>query len=122
MRARRPMVVCGAALGLALAASGCSQLSSEVEGATAYGGDRASTVRAATIDVLLAQAVAVRVWPGCVETGKQVSCTGTTVDGAAIVVESPGTSPVTLTITVGGQQVFSGEAIPVLDAAAGKSP
>jgi len=115
------MVVWGAALGLALAASGCSQVASEIEGATAYGGDRASTVRSATIDVLLDRAVAVRVWPGCIETGKQVRCTGTTADGAAIVVESPGTSPVTLTITVGGKQIFSGEAIPVLDAAAGKS-
>ena len=122
MRARRLMVVCVAVLGLALAASGCSQLSSEVEGAAVYGGDRASTVRSATINVLLDRAVAVRVWPGCIETGKQVSCTGTTASGAAIVVESPGTSPVTLTITVGGEQIFSGEAIPVLDAAAGKSP
>lgn len=100
--------------------AGCARLGSQVEGAFTAGGDREMTVRAAAYDVLIDKAVSVKQWPQCTGVEKVVTCRGRTTDGAEIVVESPATMPVTLTVSIGGSQVFAGEALEVLDAAAGE--
>lgn len=105
-----------------VALTGCSRLSSEVGALTVVGGDREAAVSTAGYDVLLQKRVDVMVWPDCVTTGKAITCTGSTASGQKVVIDSPATEPVTMTVTVGGEQVFSGEVQPVLDAAAGQTP
>lgn len=102
------------AVGLAtLALSACSQISA----LTPVGGTAITSVRNATYEVLVDQDVAVLVAPECAPSDGGFTCTGTTVDGAAIVAVAQGTSPYPMTITVGGSVIFEGNAQDVLEAA-----
>ncbi len=95
------------------ALTGCSQ----VAALTPVGGDSITSVRNAVYDVLVDQEVAILVAPQCEIVDSGFSCTGTTVDGAEIRAEAGGTTPYPLTISVGGEQIFSGDAQQVLDEA-----
>ena len=88
---------------------------------TAVSGDRVALVRAAAQDILVQKSIRVHVWPQCTATGNALACQGSTVDNAVIAVESPATSPVTMTVSVGGQELFSGAVQPVIDQAAGQN-
>ena len=106
--------------GVVLATAGCS-LGTQASALTAVSGDREALVRAAAQDILVDKSIRVHVWPQCTSVGKAISCKGNTVNGAEITVESPATSPVTMTVTEGGQTLYSGEVQPVIDKAAGQS-
>jgi hypothetical protein len=97
------------ALGLAamVALAGCSQ----VAAIAPVGGERMATVRYAAIDVLVAAGAAVETAPVCTEdqSDQSVTCTGATVDGAAIGVTSTGADPTVLTVTVGSTTLYSGD-------------
>jgi len=103
---------CGLLLsGLLLA--GCSQIG----GLAPVSGNEVSSVRTASIDVLLDKGVAIKVAPVCAESSGAFRCEGTTVDGGAIVVTAPASTPLRMTITVAGAQVFEGSVEDVLTAA-----
>jgi hypothetical protein len=103
-----------AALVVAGALAGCSQVASLVP----VGGGPEATVRIATIDVLQRERVAILVAPVCTAHGDGITCTGTTVAKEPIATTSTGTDPYTMTVTVGGREIFSGTAVSVIDAAA----
>ncbi|MBN9606764.1 MAG: hypothetical protein J0G30_09155 [Actinomycetales bacterium] len=108
----------GAVLGLlglaALALTGCSQIAAIAP----VGGDHLAEVRYAAIDLLLHAQVDVLTAPVCTQSSDDaVSCTGTTVDGATITVDSPADDPTVLTVTVGSEQVYSGSIQDVLEKA-----
>ena len=121
-RLRRSGVVVTAGVIAVVSLSGCGRLMSQVGALTAVGGDRAAAVGAAADDILIRERVQVMQWPQCNETKKAVSCAGTTLDGLAITVEAPGSSPLTMTITVGTRELFRGDVQPILDEAAGQKP
>ncbi len=121
-RLRRSGVIVAVGVIAVAALSGCGRLMSQVGALTAVGGDRAAAVGAAADDILIRERVQVMQWPQCSETKKAVSCTGATLDGVAITVESPSGSPLTMTITVGTRELFRGDVQPILDEAAGQKP
>ncbi|MEK9809916.1 MAG: hypothetical protein VW362_05680 [Candidatus Nanopelagicales bacterium] len=96
-----------------VALTGCSQIAA----LTPVGGDSITSVRNAVYDVLVDQQVPIMVAPQCETVDSGFTCVGSTVDGAEIRAEAGSTAPYPLTITVGGEQIFSGDAQQVLDAA-----
>ena len=102
------------ALGFAaLALSACSQVSA----LTPVGGTAITSVRNATYDVLVDQQVPILQAPQCAPSDSGFTCTGSTVDGAEIVAVAQSTNPYPMTLTVGGEIIFEGNAQDVLDAA-----
>ncbi|QIM18051.1 hypothetical protein G7066_04145 [Leucobacter coleopterorum] len=89
------------------------------QGLAPVSGDRASTVRVATIDFLVTQNTAFLEVPAC-ETAEDwtVTCSGKTVDGEALSATSPGEKPETVEISVGERVVYSGSIDDLLSAAA----
>jgi hypothetical protein len=106
---RRVLLVTTAAVAL----TACSQ----VAALTPVGGDPITTVRNAVYDVLVDQQVPLLVAPQCETVTSGFTCLGTTTDGAEIRADAGGTAPYPLTITIGGEQIFSGDAQQVLDEA-----
>lgn len=100
-------------LGGAALLAGCSQVSA----LTPVGGAAITSVRNATIDVLVDQQVPILVAPQCAAESAGFVCTGTTIDGGEIVSRAQPTAPFALTITVAGETIFEGDAQSVLDAA-----
>lgn len=109
---RLPLIpVAGAA---ALLLAGCSQLAAIAP----VGGNRLSDVRYAANDILVREEIDILTAPVCEEADdKAVTCSGETVDGDAITVESPADDQTRLTITVGGTVLFEGVIQDVLDEA-----
>ncbi len=102
--------------GLAAAAlAGCSQISALAP----VGGDHLATVRYAAIDVLLEAQVEILTAPVCESaTDGASTCTGETVDGEAITVNSTAADPTSLAVQVGTKVLYSGSIQDVLDDAA----
>ncbi len=91
----------------------CSQVSS----LTPVGGSSVTTVRNAANNVLFDQAVPILVAPKCAAVDSGFTCTGSTIDGAEILVTAAGTAPYDMTVSVGGSVIFEGNAQAVLDEA-----
>lgn len=108
---RRTLLPLVATLIATAALTGCSQ----VAALTPVGGDSITSVRNAVYDVLVDQEVPILVAPQCETVDSGFTCTGTTIDGAEIRAEAGGTTPYPLVISVGGEQIFSGDAQQVLD-------
>ncbi|WP_378143803.1 hypothetical protein ACFJGV_10245 [Cnuibacter sp. UC19_7] len=104
---------------LALAATGCSQ----VAAIAPVGGGREAEARFGVDDVLIAEHVDVLTAPVC-ETDPQgaIRCAGTTTEDAEIVGVVPPGDPAQLSVTVGGETVYSGSLQSVLDDAVRATP
>ncbi len=118
-RTTRPgRTAAGLATAAALAAAlltGCSQ----VDALAPVGGDRATEIRFATIDLLLDENIDLLEVPTCTESDdKAVSCTGTTVDGDTITVESTAADQATMTIKVGDTVLYDGTIDDLIEKAA----
>ncbi|QIK64059.1 hypothetical protein G7068_13285 [Leucobacter viscericola] len=89
------------------------------QGLAPVSGDRASTVRIATVDFLASEDTAFLEVPAC-ETAEDwtVTCSGKTVDGEALSATSPGEKPETVKISLGDRVVYSGPIDDLLSAAA----
>ena len=96
-----------------LALGGCSQISA----LTPVGGTAITSVRNATYEVLVDQQVAILVAPQCEPSDSGFTCTGSTLEGQAIIAVAEGTDPYPMTITVGDAVIFEGNAQDVLEAA-----
>lgn len=109
-------IIGGGVLVTALALTGCSQ----VAAIAPVGGNHLTEVRFATIDVLEEKGIALGAVPTCAraEDG-DVTCAGTTADGAAISAFSSASDPDSFSVTVGSETVFSGSVSAVIDRAAG---
>lgn len=97
-----------------LLTAGCSQAAALAP----VGGNRLTEVRFAGNDVLVSHEVAVLVAPVCTQTPADVSCRGSTVDGAVVLVRSTSDAPDKVTVSVAGEVLYSGAIQDVLDAAA----
>ena len=115
-RPGRTAAVLAAAAALAAALlTGCSQ----VDALAPVGGDRATEIRFATIDLLLDENIDLLEVPTCTESDdKAVSCTGTTVDGDTITVESTAADQATMTIKVGDTVLYDGTIDDLIEKAA----
>ena len=111
-RAVVALVIACAAVGL----GGCSQISALAP----VGGNGLSEVRFGAIDVLLQKGIAVLSAPVCAvaDPGPVVTCAGTTTDGRDIAVTSSIAADAQLVVMVGGETIFSGSLVDVLDEAA----
>jgi hypothetical protein len=102
------------ALMAVLALSGCSQISAIAP----VGGDRVSEVRYAALDVLAQNEVDVLTVPTCsMADDREVTCTGSTLEGGTIDVVSTAADQTEFTVTVAGETLFSGSIQSVLEAA-----
>ena len=104
-----------AAAGLVtLALAGCSQ----VAAIAPVGGDRAAEIRYAAIDVLVAAGVPVGHAPTCTEDARRaVTCTGDTMTGDGIRVDSPAGDPDRVTVWVADAVLYDGSVAAVLEKA-----
>lgn len=111
--ARRRRAFAAAFAGAAVAAllSGCSQ----VDALAQVSGVPEATLRIAANDLLLEQDVAILEAPVCRKETDSYRCEGTTQDGDPIEVIAPLTTPLTMTLTVGGTQLYSGDVQAVID-------
>ena len=116
MRALIPVAALAVAVPLAL--TGCSQIAAIAP----VGGVHVSEVRYAALDILVQKEVDVLTVPVCTTVERAVTCTGSTLDGAAIEVDSPADDPTNLTVTVDGAVLYSGSIQDVLDAAVEPAP
>lgn len=99
----------------ALLLTGCSQVSALAP----VGGDRATEIRFATIDLLLDEGIELGEAPTCTQAeDAAVSCTGTTADGTEISVTSSAEDQASLEVTVGGKVIYSGAISDVIEKAA----
>jgi len=97
-----------------LALSGCSQISAIAP----VGGDRVSEVRYAALDVLAQNEIDVLTVPTCeMADDREVTCTGSTLDGGTIDVVSTADDQTVLTVTVDGETLFTGDIQSLLEAA-----
>ena len=97
---------------------GCSQLDALQQ----VSGVPLATVEIAADDVLLAKKVPLLVSPVCVAGDAQFTCTGTTLDDKPINVTVPDDEQMVMTITVGGEQIFSGPVQEVIEKAGERLP
>lgn len=97
---------------------GCSQMAALQQ----VSGVPLQTVKVAADDVLVAKGVPVLRAPVCVEAGAGFTCSGTTVDDKPIEVTVPEGEQQVMTITVGGEQIFSGPVQQVIDEAGERMP
>lgn len=84
--------------------AGCSQ----VAALAPVGGDDVAKVRFAAIDLLVADGVEVLDAPFCELDGEAIRCTGSTVAGEAITVDSTTSDDAPLTVVVGSDTLFDG--------------
>lgn len=106
-----PVRLLGAAAVL-LALTGCSQ----VAALAPVGGNRATEIRFATIDVLLDHDIQLLEAPTCAEADdKAVTCSGTTVDGKPVTATSPAAYQDSLIVEVDGTKLYNGTIDAVID-------
>lgn len=99
---------------LALTLTGCTQLSAIAP----VGGERVSEVRYAALDLLVRDDVDVLVAPVCeMADDREVTCSGTTLNGGTIEVVSSASDQTNLTVTVDGSVLYSGSIQDVLESA-----
>jgi hypothetical protein len=106
---------------ISLSVAGCSQ----VEGLATQANMNVIYVATASTDVLTTQSIPIQQAPRCtVDAAKLYTCNGTTADGRAILVLVPedDSEDPQMTISVGGQQIFSGSVVTVLNNAAQATP
>ena len=96
-----------------MALAGCSQINA----LTPVGGDSITTVRNAVYDVLVKEGVEILVAPQCTTEAQEFVCTGSTLDGSVIRAVAETTAPYPMTLDVADQNLFTGNASDVLDAA-----
>lgn len=114
MSMRRRPTACAivAAVALALALSGCSQIAAIAP----VGGDRLAEVRYAGNDILVEEGVDILVAPVCSSPDEiAVSCEGEAVGGDAIRVVSTALSPDDVLVTVGDRTLYDGSLMAVLE-------
>lgn len=107
-----------AAVLVAVTLGGCANVQTQVAQLQPVAGDALTGVNIAVNDVVLAKDVEVLVAPVCTYEPETYTCKGSTVDGAEIVGTAVGAEPETVTIIVGGKQIFSGAIEEVLKKAA----
>lgn len=89
----------------ALALAGCSQ----VTALAPVGGNRATEIRFATIDVLLDHDIELLDAPTCeMADDRAVRCTGTTVDGQTVTATSPAQDQASLEVRAGDEVLYQG--------------
>ncbi|NQU36036.1 MAG: hypothetical protein HQ526_00385, partial [Actinobacteria bacterium] len=96
---------------------GCTQ----VEGLATQANMNVIYLATASTDVLTEKSIPIEQAPRCsVDSTRLYTCKGTTVDGRPIVVLVPedNSQDPQMTITVGGEQIFSGSVLAVLNKAA----
>lgn len=98
---------------------GCASVGTQLDGLAPVGGGDITTLRIAVVDVITEQGILMLDVPVCVEEATQFTCSGTDIDGRPIVGTAPLTKPLTVTVTVGGEQLFQGVAMDVINEAAG---
>ncbi|MCC6854975.1 MAG: hypothetical protein IT189_02815 [Microbacteriaceae bacterium] len=99
---------------LALTLTGCTQLAAIAP----VGGARVSEVRYAALDLLVRDDVDVLVAPVCeMADDREVTCSGTTLNGGTIEVVSSASDQANLTVTVDGSVLYSGSIQDVLESA-----
>lgn len=102
-------------LAAVLLLAGCSQIAAIAP----VGGNHLAEVRYAAIDVLLDANVEILAAPVCARAPSgEVSCQGETTDGTKITVDSPADDQTVLAVTVGGNELYSGSIMKVLNEAA----
>ena len=114
---RAPLQKAGLALAAVASAGllvGCSQFA-ELQ---PVAGDEITSVKIATNDVLQQKDVKVLVWPVCSFTDQTYVCKGSAIGGAAITSSVPVKDPLVLTVSVGGEKIFTGPVEPVITAEA----
>lgn len=109
-RTRRLLLVGLAAITLA----GCSQTAALAP----VGGNRLTIIRFAANDVLVKQDVDLLIAPVCAADGRDVTCHGSSVQGAPILVTSNTDDQAEMTVTVGGATIYAGSVQDVIDAGA----
>jgi hypothetical protein len=109
----RSVLIALVAAGSVLSLSACSQVAS----LTPVGGSSITSVRNAANDILIQQQVPILVAPTCEAVASGFTCTGSTIDGAEILVTADGTAPYSMSVSVAGSVIFEGTAQGVLDAA-----
>lgn len=88
-----------------LVLTGCSQ----VAALAPVGGNRATEIRFATIDVLLDHDIALMDAPTCaMADDRAVTCTGTTVEGQTVTATSPAQDQASLEVRVGDDVLYQG--------------
>ena len=110
MRRIGPVVALGVAAALL---SACSQVAS----LTPVSGASVTTVRNAANVILVEQEVSILVAPTCSAVDAGFTCVGSTVDGEEILVTAGPAKPFDMSVAVGGQVIFEGNATDVLQAA-----
>ena len=83
---------------------GCSQ----VDALQQVSGVPLATVRIAAYDVLVDQRVPIKEAPVCTESETEFTCSGSTLRGEAIEVRVPNDEQQVMTVSVAGEQIFSG--------------
>lgn len=92
---------------------GCSQ----IDALQQVSGVPLSTVRIAAYDVLVDKEVPIKLAPVCTETAEQFTCSGSTLEDEPIEVTVPNDEQQIMTVTVGGEQIFSGPVQDVVEEA-----
>lgn len=110
MRTRHFLAVGVAAMTLA----GCANVQSQIAQLQPVAGDALTSVNVAVIDVLLEQGVEVLVAPVCSYEPTTYTCAGSTTAGQPISATAEGAEPESVTITVGGDKIFTGSIADVL--------
>ncbi len=104
---------------MALAVSGCSQVSALAP----VSGDDITALRTAVYDVLLENQVELLVAPQCQESGAGYTCAGTTIDHESIsVVAEGGDAALSMTVKVGSRIVYDGDVEDVVQRFADVTP
>ncbi len=98
---------------VAVTLASCSQ----IDALAPVGGAAITTVRNATYDVLIEEGIEILVAPQCSAISAGFTCEGTTIDGIPIIAEAGPDAPYELTILVGEEVIFEGNASDVLQAA-----
>lgn len=112
-RFTRGIAFAAAAAASGMALVGCSQMA-ELQ---PVAGDAVTSVQIATSDVVQSSVgTAVKTWPVCTTDGDTYTCAGTMMDGQPIASTGTG-SPVMLTVTVGGKQIYQGPVSAVIEKA-----
>jgi hypothetical protein len=114
---RRALVVAAAAAAVSLLAA-CSQVSALAP----VSGVNLTTVRVAANDVLVNEKVPVLVAPVCTESGTAITCQGSTTGGQVIEVTSTAKTPLTMSVKVGGTELYNGDAQDVINKAGQVTP
>jgi hypothetical protein len=113
-RRTRALAVVSALAASTVLLAGCSQ----VAALAPVSGDKESQLRTAAIDKLLELGVDIWQAPVCETTDTGWTCTGSTTDKRSILVFAPNTGDFVMTITMAGQQLYSGPVAAVVASAA----